>query len=656
MIFRSARHQRPKVFSLLFRSVATFAASALLPIMAAEDEAPSEPEAPLADLAAGALYPGVISGGVKGSDAYVDGHFSIVAPAWSTLGSEGILSGDLIFIEPYISWGQQDEMASSLGIGWRHLFGTQSINVLTEHDGHQAGFFEEGLMMGANVFVDMLDTHFDNRFWQFGFGVEAVTRYLEFSANYYLPLSNRQVAEEIRTRQRFTTRSSAIEYHEPSATGYSIYQDVTLTRFATTTTIERLFRRYEDGMEGWDSEVALLVPWIDRWMDVKLIGGYYAFDNQPFGPQSGGTGNVKGWKAGVEVRPVPAVVLTAAWYDDERLTGSDWIAGVSLEVPFEAGDLGDGKGFWGRISDAFKPRRRHLVERMAEPVRRQNAAVKIASSMEEDKSAAEAHVVTKVVSQSTNRIVLATTVVFVDNVAGSPSNPGTYERPLSTVQDGENRSGTLFGNSGIVFVQGRDTAYVGGTTVSQSTAFYGSGRGYPAHWGMAFHGRTRLMPTVESGFVADGIGSLTVDGFIIGDGVFTQNVGSVKIVGNVFEHPPTDAIDLIWTGPVTGTAYIADNVIQRAHGHGMAFLTDYGASASIIINGNAIWGAETDGILVSTLRRGVLDSSIQINGSVSNTIQNVGTNPVFGGYRYSGGATGQFIINNTIINSFPPFP
>ena len=47
-----------------------------------------------------------------------------------------------------------------------------------------------------------------------------------------------------------------------------------------------------------------------------------------------------------------------------------------MVMPFEMGDLGDGKGMWGRIRDALAPRRRHLVERMAEPVHRQNAAIR----------------------------------------------------------------------------------------------------------------------------------------------------------------------------------------------------------------------------------------------------------------------------------------
>ncbi|WP_038166467.1 inverse autotransporter beta-barrel domain-containing protein [Verrucomicrobium sp. BvORR106] len=292
------------------------------------------------------MYLGTVTGGVKTSDVYTEGNFSIVAPVFSTLGADATLSGDVIYLEPYTSWGEGGEIAASLGLGWRHLFGSQPVSALNRKDAPQAGFLEEGFFVGANVFIDMLDTEANNQFWQLGVGVEAGTRYVEVRGNYYIPLSDKQLAEQTRTREilrnsssRDTTSVSALS--DPYATGNTVSQDVSYrtqrTTTTTTTTIERLFSRYEEGMEGWDTEVAVLVPGLDKYFDLRLIGGYYSFDNQPFGPQTGGTGNVEGWKAGVEVRPVPAVILTGTWYEDDRLTGSDWTAGVQLQLPFELG-------------------------------------------------------------------------------------------------------------------------------------------------------------------------------------------------------------------------------------------------------------------------------------------------------------------------------
>jgi hypothetical protein len=359
------------------------------------------------------------------------------------------------------------------------------------------------------------------------------------------------------------------------------------------------------------------------------------------------------------------------WYDDDKLTGSDWIVGMNLELPFELGDLGDGKGFWGRIGDAFRPRRRHLVERMAEPVKRQNVAIKTGESIEEVKS--ERHVVTKVVSQTERRIVLASTVVFVDNVNGAPGNPGTYEAPLKTIQGGENQSGALFGNSGIVFVQGGGAAYAEDVTASQSTAFYGSGRGFPALGGLAFHGRNIITPVVTptgTAFSATSIGSLSVNGFTINGGaavgIFTSGVGYVQVVGNTFNNQTTNSVNLFWPAGTSGSAFVPENVITGS-GSGIVIAADPGASASAVISGNSVSSVGTGmtlngngslttviegNTILNTTNEGinVNGAGTQINGRVSNTIQGNG------GDRYSGGATGQFIINHTIVNSLPAFP
>src|SRR4051812_5204144 len=58
--------------------------------------------------------------GVKTSDVYTDGHIFLTAPIWSTIGRDGTLGGDYIFLEPYSSLGDQGELATSLGLSWRH--------------------------------------------------------------------------------------------------------------------------------------------------------------------------------------------------------------------------------------------------------------------------------------------------------------------------------------------------------------------------------------------------------------------------------------------------------------------------------------------------------------------------------------------------------
>ncbi len=364
-----------------------------------------------------AIYEGSINAGFKTNDVYTDANFSILAPVWSTLGKNGTLGGGMMFLEPYTSWGDNSEVATSLGLGFRYLFNDQSVNALRKPQKGQAGFFEEGVAIGSSFFVDSLHTEANNDFWQLGVVAEIATRYMEVRGNYYIPQTGRKLAErktfdETRTSTQTTNRSvtSAGSPYDDGQ-GYLV-QDLTTSVFSstrtTTTTLRHILSRYEQGMKGWDLEMALLVPYLDQWADVKLIGGYFHLENQPFGPQTGGTGPVKGWKTGVEVRPVPALAVTGMWYEDKRFLGADWIVGARLEIPFELGDIGDGKSFWSRIGDAFHPRRRHLVERLAEPVRRQNAAIKTGTSETQStqQTASQTHTNVQVISQSSQHIIL----------------------------------------------------------------------------------------------------------------------------------------------------------------------------------------------------------------------------------------------------------
>jgi hypothetical protein len=100
--------------------------------------------------------------------------------------------------------------------------------------------------------------------------------------------------------------------------------------------------------------------------------------------------------AGVEVRPVPAVVLFANWYEDSQLYQDEWIAGVRLEIP-----LGDG---W---RDAFTPRRRHLAERLYEPVHRKNTSITTNTGTQTTTTTSSS--TTTVISKSTNQVILSTT-------------------------------------------------------------------------------------------------------------------------------------------------------------------------------------------------------------------------------------------------------
>lgn len=488
---------------------------------------------------------GLIASGIKTtSDSYTDGFFSMTIPVFSSIGRDGNLGGSVLFLEPYISWGEQGEVATSLGLGFRHMFNQQPVTAL-QHP--SAGWLEEGIMLGGSVFLDMLDTQTNNRFWQFGVGAEMATRYLELRANYYHPLTGRQEGAPILQREieRGTFLTSG---KEPFATGHTIQQDLTFTTYDFYT--DALFRTYEEGMKGWDTEAALLVPGLDKWCELWLIGGYGSFDNQPFGPQISGTGKIAGWKAGIEFRPIPQVILSTTRFENERIAGGEMVYGLSLQIPLDPEPANPNKSWWSKIKDSLHPRSRHLAERTAVPVRRQNAAVKVANTIGEP----EITQYSKVVAKEERRVVVRDDVIFVNNggpqgngiAASGTIQNGTAEQPYDTVREGVILAATPGFQSRrvpTVFVAGGGSDYDGDNWFSNGDSdlpfrlgvqLASGGYGVPAFAGHTFGLGTAARIQAEGGHTSIGGPGGNVSQYISVDGF--------HFLGRVFVTAETVAV------------------------------------------------------------------------------------------------------------------
>jgi len=636
------------------------------------------------------MYFGTFNTGVKTSDVYTEGNVSFVVPLWSSIGSNGFLGGGTVFLEPYVSLGESGELASSLGLGWRYLFNDQPLSALTSDA--PAAFLTEGFYIGANLFIDNLRTQFDNDFWQLGLGVEIGTRYLEMRGNYYLPFDNSQkLAERNTSTQNFTSQSrssstrmenGATPTSAPFATGHTIQQDANLTTTAVTTTrttstrttIKTITSLFEEGMEGWDIEAAFLIPGLDQYLDVSLIGGYYSFDNQPFGPQQGGSGNTEGFKAGIEIRPVPALLLTGMWYEDEGLTGSDWVAGIGLQIPL-------GKDW----KDAFKPRRRHLAERLGEPVARQNAAIKTARSYEVDQefsqtSSTRTAVRRQVVSQVPGRITIMDDIVFVNGgsavgngiQAGSAGGNGTAEQPLDTIQAGAD----LAGNNHVatqrvwnVYTQRTPTPYQESVTISASTHFISSRTPILSPLNGAVFGGDPFGPVVQGGFAGDAAqfisGSSTpsfvaINGYHINEGYDSAASLSANIPGGIVlgdgEGIYLNNVDHV---------LIQNNSSTSATYSGIAIWHNNNLAATITdntTNGNGGFGIRVlaqgnfDGQIFDNVANDNLDNGIDatITGDFSGNITGNKTtdNGRNGISAYAGGDFTGNISNNNVSDNF----
>jgi len=101
----------------------------------------------------------------------------------------------------------------------------------------------------------------------------------------------------------------------------------------TTTSITRLF---EQAVQGWNAEIGFLVPGVEQYFDLRLFGGAYGYDNP-------GGGRFDGFKGRAEARLTRHVTLEIEYWDDSKLVGGHWVAGVAFHAPFDFGKLLQGR-------------------------------------------------------------------------------------------------------------------------------------------------------------------------------------------------------------------------------------------------------------------------------------------------------------------------
>jgi Inverse autotransporter, beta-domain len=278
-----------------------------------------------------------------------------VIPFHTDFGGFTTAQDRILFLEPRLARPADDVISTSLGLGFRRLYGdpTQGKSKLST----DIDLFGEGWYLGGNLFVDQAyNQAYNASHWQVGTGFEVGSRYISLRANYYVPLSDPK-----RTGTQAASFSPLPNSHElsigpPVSTPYSTIHDIRVNYLHNTlvTTLDL----FDEAVQGWDSQLSLLVPKLDQWVDLRLTVGLYGFDRGDTTPSFGG------WTAGLELRPVPSVVLTALHYKDDRQDEGQWMAGVRFEMPLN-----------GNRQDWLRPRRRSLRERLMEPVGRHQGPV-----------------------------------------------------------------------------------------------------------------------------------------------------------------------------------------------------------------------------------------------------------------------------------------
>ncbi len=282
------------------------------------------------------------------------GNFYLVQPLWAPLLEDTANSGSLVFAQPEVTWSEGDRWFASIGLGFRHLFAPPK----EEHAGKFLSWLlQDGWFFGANVFGDMGNSTRGFEYHQLGTGLELGSRWLTFRANHYWPLDDRNQYASF-------TRSEVISRSRTSSEGYTYtvspipnrtdISDVNVywnqSYRARTTTRHTTTNFFEAPQKGWDAEAMALVPGLDRHLDLRLLAGLYDYGQ-----------DLLGARFGLELRPIPALVLSATWFEDAGPTSDHWLAGVGFQIPLGAAP-----------KTQLTPRSRTLKERLLEPVARQN--------------------------------------------------------------------------------------------------------------------------------------------------------------------------------------------------------------------------------------------------------------------------------------------
>lgn len=307
-------------------AIALFAASAF-----AGQEVKPRPDAgkgkilvPLEEEPHHRLAAGTLTLGGKFSEHLSTGYFDALIPFAEVGGTTFFLSGRTLIDD-------SDQEIYSIGAGARYLVP------------------DADMILGANVFYDSLESRFGNHYDQLGLGLEVLTRWVDARFSYYLPSGERDVIARRTTRD--VTRDVSGEFE---AGGF-------VNRNIAETDRRRTFNRYEAALEGWNAEVGVLIPGLDRYAEVRVFGGYYRYDN-PFGR------DFEGFRGRLEARVLPGLIADLEYWEDEALMGGHWTAGARVSLPFDFGNLVSGRNPFEGAGEMFTPRRREFRERLGEMV------------------------------------------------------------------------------------------------------------------------------------------------------------------------------------------------------------------------------------------------------------------------------------------------
>lgn len=602
------------------------------------------------------------------NDSRAEGYMDLLIP---------LLQNDdgMLFLYPRFGLSSDVDPGYSLGVGARHYIA--SIDAI----------------IGGNAFFDRYDSPGGNYYNQLGLGVEVLTRWVDARFNYYIPDSSPNVIDTQNVRSRSVSTSSA--WGQPYATGYTIRQPLTTT--TRTTTVNQLFERFEDSMEGLDAEVGVLTPWLEQYVALRWFAGCYHFNNS-YGS------DISGVKGRAELRFSEKLAVDATYYQDEEVAGSNWLFGVRMTIPVYMENLADGRSpFEGSFSGMFDgvnlggrgqgssgirrggsasanpggytamspfaamapaptfaaagTRGSTVRDRMVEEVMRLSDGARTSES-DFIENVAKRDVDVDV-ERKTRIVVVEDSIVFVSNGRGVAGNPGTFENPLNTIQGGVNRASTLFGNRGDVFVSGTGTNYTEDVVdAGSSVKIWGGGRGFPVNGGRRFtHGS---QPMLDGGFQIDDVPLFSLSGFSIingfsgGHGVQVVDVNDVTIVDNTITGTGAHGIRLRFND-INANFNVSNNQVNNNVDNGLRvrILANPGMvngtiSGNTFMGNNRGFGIRVDSTDTSANKGSVVNLGISNNVVSGNATTGGRLNLVMGG---DAGDPNNPVVNTTLTGN-----
>jgi len=342
------------------------------------------------------LPDGAMTFGVKGGDDYIESQLDVLIPLYYHN------DAGLLFINPRASYNDNHEEELNFGGGYRYLFKDKNI------------------ILGGNIYYDSRWPESNAQFDQLGLGVEFLSLWVDARANYYLPEDK---VELVDTKEDVNLiGSSSQTAYSQWADGSTIYERQQTT--TVNTYLHEYFETYEGTLEGWDAEIGVRIPMPWDSVETRVFGGYYSFDPNIE------VEKVEGWKGRLEVRALPAILLDAEFFEDDKLFGVDYLVGARVQVPCNLGNMFNGENPFKGFTDAFKSGKREFKQRLFTDQVMRDPHIQVRRVVEETLTTFDELFVSK------KTIRLFDNVVFVDDSNISGIEDGSLDNPFDTIAEG----------------------------------------------------------------------------------------------------------------------------------------------------------------------------------------------------------------------------